>query len=158
MTINLYNLTEDKKVLDKTPTLIGTVDATPFEELSIITPKLIVSYDSTYINCNYIEIPIFNRFYYVEDKIINVGNRIIFNCKVDVLKSFKDDIKNANIVVIRNEGVGTPTEIIDNQLPVLPNQKTVEQVTVDDYNVTDSKLDSTGIYILQCIGGHINGG
>ena len=152
MTINLYNLTEDKKVLDKTPTLIGTVDATPFEELSIITPKLIVSYDSTYINCNYIEIPIFNRFYYVEDKIINVGNRIIFNCKVDVLKSFKDDIKNANIVVIRNEGVGTPTEIIDNQLPVLPNQKTVEQVTVDDYNVTDSKLDSTGIYILQCMG------
>ena len=158
MTINLYNLTEDKKVLDKTPTSIGTVDATPFEELSIITPKLIITYDETYINCNYIEIPIFNRFYYVEDKIINVGNRIIFNCKVDVLKSFKDDIKNANIVVVRNEGLGAPTEIIDNQLPVSPNQKTVEQVTVNDYNVTDSKLDSTGIYILQCIGGHINGG
>ena len=157
MTINLYNLTEDKKVLDKAPTSIATVDATPFEELSIITPKLIVTYDSTYINCNYIEIPIFNRFYYVEDKIINVGNRIIFNCKVDVLKSFKDDIKNANIVVVRNEGIGAPTEIIDNQLPVSPNQKTVEQVAVNDYNVTDSKLDSTGIYILQCIGGHING-
>ena len=158
MTINLYNLTEDKKVLDKAPTSIATVDATPFEELSIITPKLIITYDETYINCNYIEIPIFNRFYYVEDKIINVGNRIIFNCKVDVLKSFKDDIKNANIVVVRNEGLGAPTEIIDNQLPVSPNQKTVEQVTVNDYNVTDSKLDSTGIYILQCIGGHINGG
>ena len=158
MTINLYNLTQDKKVLDKSPTTIATVEATPFEELSIITPKLIVTYNSNYINCNYIEIPLFNRFYYVEDKIINVGNRIIFNCKVDVLKSFKDDIKNANIVVVRNEGIGKPTEINDNQLPISPNKKTVEQVPVTDYNITNSRLNSTGIYVLQCIGGHINGG
>lgn len=122
---------------------------------NVLRPVFEIDYNSALLNANYLHAPFLEKYYFISSVSINTAGRMVFECVVDPLKSY--DLSNCPITVVRNGGIGAPTKINDNKLPISPNEKTVSQVPVTDYNTTDSKLDSTGIYILQCVGGQING-
>lgn len=138
-------------------TIENDVNATPTAPINILEPTVIVDYSENYLKANYIYIDLYKRYYKILEIISDIGKKIKFICTVDSVTSWIDYLQNCDITVVRNEGIGEPTKIPDNKLPVSPNEKKVTQVPVSDYNITNSHLDSTGIYILQCIGGHING-
>lgn len=137
MLLNLYTTTDDTRVLNKTLTAVKDINAVPVDGVTLLNPQFIVEYDSSILNANYCYISELQRYYYITNIVLMRGNRMQFNCAVDVLKTYADDIKNCTAVITRSESIGKPTQIIDKMLPIDPNKKellTAKKDFVTNYN------------------------
>ena len=99
MRVVFYNNTSDNMVVDKKITMVKEMDAHYYEESGILSPTLILAYDSSYINSNYVYIPYFARFYYISDIVAVDGGRMRISCNVDVLKTYSEKIKALTCIV-----------------------------------------------------------
>lgn len=72
------------------------------EDTSIVDPTFILRTQSKVLEGNYIYVPNLNRYYYINNYTLS-HERIYIECHVDVLMSFKKEIKNENVIVKRNE-------------------------------------------------------
>jgi hypothetical protein len=72
------------------------------EDTSITDPTFILRTQSKVLEGNYIYVPNLNRYYYINDYVVS-HQRIYINCHVDVLMSFKNEIKQQNVIVSRQE-------------------------------------------------------
>lgn len=105
MTIKFYNNLSDKIVVDKNITQLGSdVTGTLRENCSIIDPVIKVegTVGSNITTCNYAYITEFARYYYITN-IVCVGKLFEVHMHVDVLMSFRGDIRTNNAVVSRQE-------------------------------------------------------
>lgn len=123
LSITLYNTTDDSRVVNKTLTTIKSISAKPVDPTTILTPRVIIDYDSTVIAANYAYISDFGRYYYITDISIATGNRMTISMTVDVLKTYAAEIAECEVVVSRSEAAGSPTAIPDTSLPIDPNKK-----------------------------------
>lgn len=98
----MRNKSEAIRVTKETET-ISTVTGVLKESTSIIDPVIKIECDlSTVTACNYLSIPTFGRFYFVNN-ITSINNGIVeFSCHCDVLSSFASAIK-ANKAIIRRQ-------------------------------------------------------
>lgn len=120
--VQLLNTTDDPRKLDKTFTTIATVTATPTENCTILSPRLILNYTGTLTGVNYMYIPFLERYYFVNDITLSTAARIMISGSIDVLKTYSSQIKSCDGTVIRSESIGHPTEIPDSMLPIDPNR------------------------------------
>ena len=105
MTIKFYNNLSDKLVVDKNITQIGNdMTGTLRENCSIIDPVIKVEgiVGTNITTCNYAYIAEFARYYYITN-IVCVGNLFEVHMHVDVLMSFRGDIRSNYAVVARQE-------------------------------------------------------
>lgn len=104
MTINLFQNNSDKNVVSKSLTAKGTVTGTLREDCSIIDPVIkiegISGSDLPYLN--YLEVVEFGRYYYITD-IVLTGKLYECHCHIDVLETYKDQIKVLPAVIARQE-------------------------------------------------------
>lgn len=102
MTINLFQNNSDANVVSKSLTDKGTVTGTLREGCSIIDPIIkiegISGSDLPYLN--YLEIVEFGRYYYIRD-IVLVGKLFEVHCHIDVLETYKDQIKPLPAIIAR---------------------------------------------------------
>ena len=101
ITLQTNNSEENK--LDKALTDIMTVSGELKAETSIIDPVIVIECNlATVTGCNYMTIPQFGRAYFVNN-IRSVRNGLVeFSCHVDVLSSFKSQIR-ANKAIIKKQ-------------------------------------------------------
>lgn len=103
-TIEIGKSTDDIRTLDKNFVAVKTItNARIKEPCDILYPSVIVNYDSSITKCNYVYIPEWDRYYYIDNITVSAGHTLTLNCVVDVLNSFKDEIKNLTVNVERNE-------------------------------------------------------
>ena len=105
MTIKLYNNLSDKIVVDKKITQLGTdLTGTLRENCSVIDPVIKVEgiVGSNLPSTNYAYIAEFARYYYITNSVC-VGNLFELHMHVDVLMSYRGDIRTNNAVVSRQE-------------------------------------------------------
>lgn len=126
MKIILYKSIADNRLLDKSSkiTVIDTIDTAHIkDDTSIISPSIILSYKkiSTLKKCNYLYIPSMGRYYYVNDIVLKQGGMYELKCHVDVLMTYKGDLKNITTLILRQENVNNPY-IEDRQLLVRANR------------------------------------
>lgn len=97
------NKSEPNK-LDKKIENISTLSGTLKSETSIIDPVILLNCDiNDVVNCNYVSIPVFNRSYFVNN-IRSVRKDLVeFSCHVDVLSTYKDEIRNNTAIIKRQE-------------------------------------------------------
>ena len=147
----LYNNSDDPKVLSKTLTGGNNVSSiVPTEACDILNPTFILNYNSAYTTCNYIVVGApFNRSYFITDMKIDIGKKIEITCAVDVLETYKDSIKDCIACVTRNEGIGGPTYVPDDKLPLDPNQKELKSVLLEGGSLGGSY--TTGKHLLVCM-------
>lgn len=92
----------DKDISEQTPDLVGTLR----DGCSIIDPVILVQANSPGFQANhsnYIYIEEFGRYYYITN-IVSVNNTLWeLHCHVDVLMSYKDQIKAQVAIVTRQE-------------------------------------------------------
>lgn len=129
--LNLLKTSDDVRVCAKTVIPVATINAIPTEKVNILNPSFIVEYNANLLNSNYCYISELNRYYYITSHNLERGNRLIFNCEVDVLKTYYEQIKNCTATVIRSESEGKPTSIPDKQLPINPNKQEVLSILFD---------------------------
>lgn len=107
MDATLYYNKSDKRYMNKVLEAItydgsDHIDIEFKEDTSITNPTFILRTQSKVLTANYIYVPDLNRYYYINDYTVS-HQRIYINCHVDVLMSFKNEIKNQNVIVKRNE-------------------------------------------------------
>ena len=104
MNLNIFQNNSDVNVVWKQLTPKTQLQGTLREDCSIIDPIIKVqgigASDLPFIN--YCEIVEFGRYYYIKD-IVCVGNLYELRCHIDVLMTYKDQIKNIPAVIARQE-------------------------------------------------------
>lgn len=104
MILRLFQNMSDTNVVQKDIIQKAEISGTLLEDCSILDPviatPLIAASDLKYIN--YAEIPDFGRYYYVTD-IICRGKLFEVHMHIDVLNTYKDQIKPLNAIIARNE-------------------------------------------------------
>lgn len=106
MDATLYFNRSDKRYMNKELEAItydgsDHIDIEFKEDTSITNPTFILRTQSKVLTANYIFVPDLSRYYYINDYTVS-HQRIYINCHVDVLMSFKKEIKNQNVIVNRN--------------------------------------------------------
>lgn len=129
----MRNKSETIKVTKKTET-ITTVSGVLKEATSIIDPVIKIECDlSTVTNCNYLSIPTFGRFYFVNN-ITSISNGIVeFSCHCDVLSSFATAIK-ANKAIIKRQENNWNLYINDGSFRVYQNPMVVTKNFPNGFN------------------------
>lgn len=106
MTITFYNNESDAIIVSKKITSISSINnAKIINETDIVNPSIIVSrnfYDSIILKANYLYIDKLERYYYINN-ISFADSMIVIDCTVDVLMSYKSQIRNLTCTVTRNE-------------------------------------------------------
>lgn len=145
MEIILYNnLSEENRInknLDEVESLTGSLRD---KNTSIENPVVRISRSSP-TGFNYVKIPAFDRFYFVQDVTIEVNGILLLNLAVDRLQSFKDSILQQEIIVEQSTN-SNDVYLPDNSW--LTNVKT----KTDILNFSNGFLDN-GEFILITAGG-----
>ena len=108
MTITFYNNESDAILVSKKITQISSINnAKIINETDIVNPSIIVSrkfYDSIILKANYLYIDKLERYYFINN-ISFAESMIVIDCTVDVLMSYKKQIRNLTCTVTRNENL-----------------------------------------------------
>ena len=119
MTLTLYTTSSEKNRIGKTLTQQAqkTGVLRPSDNGNLRTPVITVEYSATVLSCNYAHISEYNRYYFIVNKTPISNDRIELQLKCDVLESFKNEIKNNEMLIDRSE-YNTNTFLVDNSRPV----------------------------------------
>ena len=155
MTITLYKVTADNRKLDKTTGLTPVATSITIEPTSTIdalNPVFVIANNSSYYSCNYLTCDTMGRSYYISSFSVDTAGRLNLHCTVDVLDSFKSDIKNCVATVIRSESIGKPTKYNDEKLPVNPVEKNIISIEMSELSGSFSSNGEKS-YLLTVVGG-----
>ena len=108
ITIRIGVCTEDPRKVDKRQNFEASVPAQISVEVkencSIMHPQLILTSSLVQLSrYNYLHIPEWGRYYWIDDLIAMPGSRIEIRCKEDVLTSNADDILGLTAYAARSE-------------------------------------------------------
>lgn len=102
MTINLYNNTSDNNVLDKNITFIASHICDIKGEIDLDAPTFILAHvPNEFYNANYLYSQEYDRYYYIQKKRGLLGARMVIECYIDPLMSFKGEIKQMYVLADR---------------------------------------------------------
>lgn len=103
MEITLYQNVSEKNRLNKEFADELATTAIFKDEVDIINPTLRITGDISIISFNYLYIKELNRYYYI-DNIVSVRNNLWeLKCSIDVLMTYKEDIKLQKALISRQE-------------------------------------------------------
>lgn len=118
MTVNLYTTSSDERAISKSISSLGSLDVKLKEGSSIINPIFIINKkDYNIAKLNYLYVPIYNRYYFINNINCNIAGFIELECHVDVLMSFKPYIQSITTLITRQEFIYSKY-IKDDNLPV----------------------------------------
>ena len=130
--------------------IANNVPISTMSTINQLSPVFIINRDDRLLGANYVNATFLGRKYFCTIS-IDTAQRMVLTCNVDYVSSF--DLSDCDITVLRNGGIGKPTEIPDSKLPILPNRQTVQQ-TVDVNSALNPNAERC--YVLGVIGGDIN--
>lgn len=128
MKVNFYNTQSNENVINKNLKLISSRDIIFRMAINEKTPMLILHH-STIDGVNYVGIPDFKRYYYIEhvEPYNNVLSRVYLN--TDLLMTYQDEIINNQVLITATE----KPSYLSNTLPTsreLINDKYLSNVTL----------------------------
>ena len=145
MEVILYKNSSENNVIGKSLAQIKSVECNLKNDVSVINPTFVLSYTDSILDSNYCFIPKFNRYYFIDEIIPITADRIIIKCKVDVLESFKNDIKSLTAIINKQEIIAD--KFIDDGSWIVENKDFLQS-----YNFSNGFNDS-GEFILITAGG-----
>ena len=148
--IDLYKYSGESNRLDKNNYLTPIVSVKGFfrDEVSIINPVIRIEYEGVF-DINYIYIPKFKRYYFIDDVVSVRTNMWEISCSVDVLMSYSSSIRNMTAFIDRNEF--EYNEMIPDDNRIFTPEVTEDFVDItDDTTIFRNNFDITGNQISNC--------
>ena len=99
MDLKFYKQAATPNRVDKSGYLseIGTIsNVTLKTDVDLMRPTFILKTSPTVYNSNYIYCSFTGRYYYIETIEALSGGRVAINCKIDVLHTYRNEIKNSS--------------------------------------------------------------
>lgn len=149
MKVTLCVNVSENNTIGKDFAIIRDVDCIIKGECSIHHPTLILqnnSFNDDLNKINYIHIAEWGRYYFIRNIRVTRGSCYEIECEVDVLESFKESIKNLNVILNNTQDVGS-----SNYLPSDVFLNNVKSKT-DILNFPNG-LNDSGEFILITAGG-----
>lgn len=153
MTIILYNSTAEFNRVDKTEYLseVATLSGTLRDGTSVTEPVIMIEY-STIPDFNYVYIPEFERYYFLDDYIIEVNNIYILKLSVDVLMTYKAGIFATHAFVTRTEYIDYTTKFgakcgrqVDNKRVIVEGYDIENVEIVNSVLYSDTEYNNFGV-------------
>ena len=147
MEVILYKNSSENNVIGKSLAQIKSVEANLKNDVSVINPTFILYYTENILQSNYCFIPKFNRYYFIDEIVPITGDRCIVKCRVDVLESFKEDIKSLTVILDKAQSIYKSNKYLDDGSFVVENK---------DFNTIHNfpnGFNDEGTFILICAGG-----
>lgn len=138
MDMILYTNKSDNRELSKNITQISTVEIKLKDDNEIVNPAVILSGGYLPPAANYAYIAALHRYYFINGQRIMPGKQLELILKVDVLMSWQEVVKSANVIASRSSN--KPNKQIPDQIPLLAKR-----------NVIYKRLEG-GIYDLGSFG------
>lgn len=155
--VNLYQYSAEDNRVDKTSFLtnVATLLGALRTECSIIRPTIDIQFEDNYVpTCNYIYIPIFQRYYFIRN-ITSVRQKIWrFECEIDVLMTYKTGILGLDAYIARQEN-DYNNELVDNQLPCEKQSEIMVFDPSDGYDIgtfNNQLEDGAHNFVLTVVG------
>lgn len=101
--IQIGSTSTDPRYLNKDFTIAETANCYLKDSCSLFSPQFVLDYKESYVSCNYLYVPAWSRYYFINNSTFDQGGKIILNCTVDVLMSFQSSIKDLSPTVVRQE-------------------------------------------------------
>ena len=136
MKLYLKKYTGDNRNLDKW-TVIPNSDTYKTVEVynttSLLAPQVVLDFDPAILSSgyNYAYIDTYGRYYYITDMAADSGKKIIISLAVDVLNTYKSQILESPVNVVRWQGASR-SQIYDSQYPLSTSAKWYVQLDGDD--------------------------
>lgn len=146
MDIKLYHNSSPNNKIGKTLNSETTFTGSFRDSTKVVNPEVLIE-ASNLTGFNYAYIPTFNRYYYIENIESYRTGLWIVRMKVDVLESYKDEIKALDCIIEATEGYAG-----DNYLSNSESWVTKVKAKTDIITFNNGLLDS-GEYILITAGG-----
>ena len=150
MELNLFSCTAENERVDKTNYISNrfVMNGSLRDESSVIDPVIMIEKNNpTLYDYNYMYIPEFKRWYYIND-IISVRNGLWeIHAHVDVLYTWGADIKRMNGVADKLEDILNANVYFDDGSFIMDSRNDIE---VKEF---PNGLNENGSYILICAGG-----
>ena len=150
MEINLFTCNAENERVDKTNFISNrfVMNGTLRDESSVIDPVIVIEKTNpAKYNYNYMYIPEFGRWYYIND-IISIRNKLWeIHAHVDVLYTWGADIKNMEGVADKLEDFYNANMYYDDGSFIMDCRRDIQ---VREF---PNGLNETGQYILICAGG-----
>lgn len=154
MTITLMTTADDPRKVSKTTfTIAADITCKPAAPFSLLAPRILIDYDTTYLACNYVYIPELSRYYFAELS-LQTGKELLVSCKIDVLNSF--NLSGVKLMCVRSQSAGvnyTP----DSKLPVDPNKTYVQGLLFPKQPIVYKTIPEDPLFSLRYLV-IINGG
>lgn len=103
LTFNFKICTSDDEYVNKEFTTGSSYQGVLKSDCSIERPVLIIKALEEIKNYNYVEIPQFNRSYFIRDKIVLENGYYQINCEVDPLETYKETVLNNPCIIEASE-------------------------------------------------------
>lgn len=105
MNITLYKNLSEQNVVNKKLSSILSLFGSLKNPSSVIDPVLTIESDSSIVFANYLYIEEWGRYYYITN-ISSIRNNLwLLNCHVDVLYTYRSQIKSQSGIVARQENL-----------------------------------------------------
>lgn len=106
MDITFYTYNGEAKKIDKTNGLTSLGNESgikPFEPFDVETGSLILAYNATYAEANYMKVN--DYYYFVKTPILRVGERMVIELEKDVLMSNRVELLSMTVIMQRNSSM-----------------------------------------------------
>lgn len=90
--LKIYTNKSDQNIINKKIDLVSELNCTFKDDIDILNPVLLIK---NYTGGNYCYVVDFERYYYIDDVGLLKGGVYQLRCSVDVLKSYADELENA---------------------------------------------------------------
>lgn len=147
MEVSLYHNSSENNAINKRITLKSTVSAILKAPASVEDPIIILDYAGILLDANYVYIPEFSRYYFIEESKTLTGGRIEMQLSVDVLMSFSSQIMTTPVIIDKQEQLSMVNKYF-NDGSYLATQK--EFVRIKEFA---TGFNDAGTYILITCGG-----
>ena len=120
-----------------------------YSPCDILNPTIILAYDSGILAYNYAEIPIFgNRKYFIKDKSVEPGKLMYLTLAVDALETYAGGIKKSPGIITRASYLNHPTDVVDNQYPILTDKRILKNIV---FKISDGMVSHFDASNSSCI-------
>lgn len=108
MQLTYYNNLSDKRYVDKNIVQLSLeghsnpVSIKILDELNVTTPTFKMSDKDLYMTANYCYVDTLRRYYFIDNIELSKGYAYL-HCTCDVLSSYKDALRDQNVIVKRQE-------------------------------------------------------
>lgn len=137
----------DDEIVDKDGLIVWDEDPTNCTRVNTDLLNPILKCDKAIRNYNYISIPFFGRYYFVESIEGLAGTHCLVHCHVDVLYTYATQIKGLTCLVHRNEDIEKWKRDITDTAIIASNRRVIYGTEFGDSLVLDEAQ-----YILGTIG------